>query len=102
MPNILLDAVIIGGFVIAIYAFIFLPRQMNFRRTQKYVKETLTPGDEVVTYGGVIGTVRRIDAEKALVFVEIAPGVEIRVLSASIASPYHETFYAQEAKKGQK
>lgn len=101
MPNFLLDFTILAMFMIAIYAFIFLPRQLNFRRTQKYVKEGLEVGTEVVTYGGMIGKVTEIKADEGIVHLEIAPNIEIRVLSASIASHFNPEMIAENAQKGQ-
>ena len=98
--RILIDIFVLLLILGAMYAFIFLPRQMNFRRTQKYVEEGLPEGTEVVTYGGMVGTVTRVDKEQGIVYLEIAPDVEIRVISASIASRFDPELVAENAQRG--
>ncbi|MGF1505824.1 MAG: preprotein translocase subunit YajC [Chloroflexi bacterium] len=99
--SIWVDIFVLLIFFGVIYAFIILPRQLNFRRTQRYVKEGLEPGEEIVTYGGMVGTVQRVDAEEGIVYLEIAPDVVIRVITASIASRFDPELIRENAQKGQ-
>jgi len=98
----LFDLLILAIFIAAIYSFIFLPRQMQFRRSQNFVTKDLKPGDEVVTYGGMIGTVQAVDIEAGIVTLEIASGIAIRVISTAIASPYIPEMIAENARKGRR
>jgi preprotein translocase subunit YajC len=57
------------------------------RRRQAEERRTLNAmgvGDEVLTAGGVYGTIRSLDEDDAR--IEIAPGVEIRVSRRAIAA----------------
>ena len=46
--------------------------------------ELLQPGDEIITAGGLHGTVRGVSEDELL--VEIAPGVEVRVDRRAVAA----------------
>jgi preprotein translocase subunit YajC len=83
--NILFDLFIIGLFIIVVYSFTVLPRQRDFKQRQKMVSQ-LKPGTEVITYGGLIGTVISIQPEKGLATLEIANGVQVRVISQAISA----------------
>lgn len=100
MPRILLDLLVVSLFLAAIYAFIILPRQLQFKRTQKYVAEEITPGDEVVTYGGMVGIVKDVELDKGIIHLEIGDGVTVRVITASIASRYDPERLARDAQAG--
>ena len=58
------------------------PRQRQLRAQQRQMA-ALEVGDEIVTAGGLYGTVRRIDDEE--VRVEIAPQLEVRIAKRAIA-----------------
>ncbi len=66
------------------------PQQRRMRAHQELVA-AVEPGDEVVTAGGIHGTVTAVDTDDLR--VEIAPGVVIRVLRGAISQrtgPYRE------------
>jgi len=46
--------------------------------------ELLEPGDEIITAGGIHGTVRVVDGEE--LSVEIAPGVEVKLDRHAVAA----------------
>ena len=46
--------------------------------------ELLEPGDEIITAGGMHGTVRAVDDEELM--VEIAPGVEVKLDRRAVAA----------------
>lgn len=82
----------------AYWSFIIFPRQRDFANRQKLVS-TLHAGDEVVTYGGIIGTVRQVEAEQGIVHVEIADGVVVRLLAAAVVQAYNAEEIASSARK---
>ena len=47
--------------------------------------ESVEPGDEILTVGGIYGIVEEIDEEDDLV-VEIAEGIQVRVARRAVAS----------------
>ncbi|NDJ60582.1 MAG: preprotein translocase subunit YajC [Chloroflexi bacterium] len=71
----------------AYWSLVIFPRQRDYRKQQQYVR-TLAVGDEMITYGGIIGRVVELRADEGIALVEIADGVVIRVVSASLLRPY--------------
>jgi preprotein translocase subunit YajC len=67
----------------AVYVFLVLP-QRRAQRAQKQMLSQLTPGTEVITTGGLHGTVTEIE-DGDTVLLEVAEDTEVRVARASIA-----------------
>jgi len=77
-----------GFFLIIIIAFavlwLIVVRPQRKRQTQqRQMLDDLRVGDEVLTAGGIYGTVSRLDEDQ--VTVEIAPKTEVRVARRAIA-----------------
>lgn len=83
----------------AYWAMVIFPRQRDFTKRQRYVR-SLSVGDEVVTYGGIIGKIITIEAERSIALVEIADGVIIRLLTVALVQPYNEEEFARAAQTG--
>jgi preprotein translocase subunit YajC len=66
----------------AVYFLMLRPQQQRVQR-QRALISALEPGDEVVTAGGIVGHVRRLDADR--IVLEVAPAVEITLLRGAIA-----------------
>jgi preprotein translocase subunit YajC len=80
-------------FLIIIIAFavlwLIVVRPQRKRQTQqKQMLDDLRVGDEVLTAGGIYGTISGLDEEH--VTVEIAPKLEVRVARRAIAGVTHE------------
>ncbi len=60
------------------YFFMIRPQQKKQKAIRNF-QNTLTEGTQVVTAGGVYGTVKHIDIEKNTVDLAIANGVTIKV-----------------------
>ena len=86
---------ILGGY----WSFFVFPRQREFNKRQQYVR-SLSRGDEVITFGGMIGQVVDIDGEAGVVYVEIADGLVVRFVTASIVSGYDPDEVAHNAQRG--
>ena len=86
--------VVVGGY----FSFIMLPRQRAYSRHYKTVS-TMQVGQEVVTFGGIVGTIKRIDAADGLVTVEVAPGVELRLVAMSVHQEFDPQSLRESAKK---
>jgi len=88
-------------FILAMLALLWFllvrPRQRQMRAQRQQVS-ALEVGDEIVTAGGLYGTVKRIDEDE--VRVEIAPDLEVRIAKRAIAGvlteKQHELDAAQE------
>ena len=85
---------VLGGY----YSFVVLPRQRAFKKHCQLVS-SVEVGQEVVTYGGLIGTVKRVDAEAGIVTVELAPGVDVRVLAMAINQQFDPEGIAESARR---
>jgi preprotein translocase subunit YajC len=66
----------------ALWFLMIRPRQQQLKAQQRQIG-ALEVGDEIVTAGGLYGTVRRIDDDE--VRVEIAPDLEVRIAKRAIA-----------------
>ncbi len=64
------------------WALLILPQQRRMREHQAVVA-SLQVGDEVVTAGGVYGTITSVDEDTLA--VEVAPGVVLRVLRSAVS-----------------
>jgi preprotein translocase subunit YajC len=69
--------------VMVIFYFVLVrPQKRRFREHQQLIS-TLSPGDEVVTIGGVYGYVQEVEDD--LVWLEVADGVELRFSKQAIS-----------------
>jgi preprotein translocase subunit YajC len=67
---------------LAFFLLIVRPQRRRLAAHRAFVG-ALAVGDEVVTTGGIFGTVRRLDDDR--VDLEIAPGIVIAVARAAVA-----------------
>jgi preprotein translocase subunit YajC len=79
----------VGGFLILILIFgavwlLFLLPARRRRASHSAMQDTIEAGDDVITAGGIHGTVRELVDD--LVHVEIAPGVVVQVDRRAIAA----------------
>jgi preprotein translocase subunit YajC len=72
----------------AYWVFMLMPKQRDFMQRQQLARK-LKSGDEVITGGGLVGTVSRIDAENGVAYIQLAEGFEVRVLTAAILDIYN-------------
>jgi len=77
--GLLIPLVLMGG----IFYFLLIRPQQRQRRAQRDLIESLDIGDEVVTIGGLYGTIREVDDES--VTLEVAQGVDLRFVRGAIA-----------------
>jgi preprotein translocase subunit YajC len=71
------------------YFLLIRPQQKKVKDHQKMV-EALRRGDQVVTQGGLIGKVTKVKEDNE-VEVELAEGVKVRVVKATIAQVLSKT-----------
>jgi len=78
--EILIPLAILFGFF---WFFVLLPQR---RRTATHtdMQDSLAPGDEIITAGGLHGDV--VSLEDSIVHVEVAPGTVVRVDRRAIAA----------------
>ena len=70
--------------LIAIMYFLMIRPQMKRAKEHRNMVDKLSRGDEVITSGGIAGTVT--DIGESFIAVEVANGVQLRVQRAAIAN----------------
>lgn len=75
---------------VVFYFLMIRPQQKRFKQHRDLIS-ALKRGDRVVTNGGVIGVITKVDDAKQAVHVEVASGVIIQVQRHSIASLYDDS-----------
>jgi preprotein translocase subunit YajC len=78
--------VVVAGLVL-LWLFVVLPQRRRAAAHNRLVAE-LAVGDEIMTAGGLYGTVTRIGEDD--VAVEVAPGVEVRLARRAVAAVLEE------------
>ncbi|MDQ4069177.1 MAG: preprotein translocase subunit YajC [Actinomycetota bacterium] len=63
------------------WVLLILPQQRRMRQHQEVIA-SLRVGDEIVTAGGVYGTITSVDEDTLA--VEVAPGVVLRILRTAV------------------
>jgi preprotein translocase subunit YajC len=82
--------VALGILIVLLVLFWFVWVVPQRRRQRRQVEdllrliELLQPGDEIITAGGIHGTVRAVDEDELT--VEISPGVEVRLDRRAVAA----------------
>jgi preprotein translocase subunit YajC len=99
MQEFLFVAVILLLGMGAYWSMVLYPRQRDFQKRQRFVR-TLVEGDEVITAGGIVGRVIDLEAEQGIARVELADGVVVRMVSASLLSPFDPEELAKNARRG--
>jgi preprotein translocase subunit YajC len=69
------------GLLVLFWLLIVMPQRRR-RTQQEALLEQLEPGDEVVTLGGILGTLREVGEHE--VSLEIAPDTRIRVAKSAV------------------
>ena len=90
-PGVILFVVLLGAMW-----FLLVRPQRRRQLEQRRKWETAGPGDEIVTAGGLYGTITRT-VDESDVMLEIAPGIEVRVARRAIAGIFTHDDEAEEA-----
>jgi preprotein translocase subunit YajC len=83
----------VGGYIFILVILVLMwfllirPRRRRQVQSQQLI-DSLSVGKEIVTAGGLYGTIRALDDDEAR--VEIADGVEVRVAKRAIAGVLSE------------
>ena len=79
-----------AGFLLVIVAlfalfWLFILRPQKRRQLeQQQMLQNVSPGDEILTAGGLYGTVRGVEGDE--VVLEVAPGTNVRLAKRAIAA----------------
>ena len=84
--SVVVVAVLIVLLVLLWFVWVVPQRRRQRRQVENLLRliELLQPGDEIITAGGIHGTVREVDDEELM--VEISPGVEVRLDRRAVAA----------------
>lgn len=85
MPTILM---LVAMFAI-LYFFMIRPQQKKQKEIQKF-RNSLTVGQDIVTIGGMHGTIKSINDADNTVTIEVATGVKIKFAKAAIVPNYSD------------
>lgn len=85
MPTILM---LVAMFAI-LYFFMIRPQQKKQKEIQKF-RNSLTEGQDIVTIGGMHGTIKSINDADNTVTIEVATGVKIKFAKAAIVPNYSD------------
>lgn len=83
--------------IFVIFYFFLIRPQQKRAKEHKAMLGALRRGDQVVTQGGILGKIVRVKEGEDEVEVEIAEGVKVRVVRATIATVVSKTEPAKEA-----
>tara|TARA_R110002051_G_scaffold14460_6_gene46856 strand:- start:20946 stop:21290 length:345 start_codon:yes stop_codon:yes gene_type:complete len=72
------------------YFLLIRPQQKKLKEHQLMV-EALRRGDQIITQGGILGKVVKVKDDSNEVEVEIASGVNVRVVRSTIATVVNKT-----------
>lgn len=75
--------------LVAFFYFLIIRPQRTRLRSQQQLQSSLELGDEVMTFAGFFGTIRRFDGD--VVTVELSPGVEARLTRRAISGKVSST-----------
>jgi len=75
------------AFVFLLVWLVVIVPQNRARKNQEQVVSDLKVGDEIVTVGGMVGKLTHLDRERDIARIEVAEGVEIRIIPAAISHP---------------
>jgi preprotein translocase subunit YajC len=78
-----MSGLLILAILLLAFWFILVRPQRSRAREQQQLIQDLEPGDEIVSTGGLYGTIIEIDGE--VLHVEIAPGLIVRMARGAIA-----------------
>ena len=76
--------------IFAIMYFLMIRPQQKKAKQHKAMIDSLRRGDQVVTSGGVLGKVSKV-SDDGIVEIEIAEGVKVRVMRATVAQVLNKT-----------
>ena len=77
--------------IFGIMYFLLIRPQQKKLRDHAALVAGLRRGDQVVTSGGLIGKVTKVKEEVGEIEVEIAPGVNVRVVRSTVSSVLSRT-----------
>lgn len=69
---------------VAIYLFVYVPSKKKQKKMQG-LHQSLTPGDEVITIGGLVGVIREIEGDYVTLVLDETTGTTAKVVLYAIS-----------------
>ena len=82
-PSPILNFLFLGGFVLIFYFLIWRP-QAKRAKEHKSLVDSLAKGDEVMTTGGMLGRINKVD--ELYVSLQVADNVELKMQKSAVAA----------------
>ncbi len=73
----------LGGFVLIFYFLLWRP-QSKRRKEHKELMVGLSKGDEVVTAGGIVGQIKKVEDD--FLKIQVAPNMDLRVQKSAVSA----------------
>jgi preprotein translocase subunit YajC len=70
--------------IFVVFYFLLIRPQQQKMKAHRQMIENLKKGDQVLTAGGIIGRITRVEADNALM-VEIAPNITVKVARGTVS-----------------
>lgn len=93
-----MQMIIMMVLLFAIFYFLMIRPQQKKQKQIRTFRESLKNGDNVITAGGIHGTIKEINTNNGTLLLSIAQGVNIRIDMGSVYPTAAEA-QAQEAQK---
>jgi preprotein translocase subunit YajC len=77
------NQLVIIAVLFGVFWLLLIRPQRSRARQQRELIQSVEPGDEIVSTGGLFGLVKRIEGDELV--VEIAPGTEVRMARRAVA-----------------
>jgi preprotein translocase subunit YajC len=71
--------------IFAVFYFLMIRPQQTKMKQHREMIDGLKKGDQIVTAGGIVGKVVRVDANDSTLAVEIAPNTQVKVVRQTVA-----------------
>ena len=86
------NLILFGGMFLLMYLIIFRP-QSKRAKAQKELESSITKGDEIMTSGGMLGKVTKVNDD--YVAIQVADNVELKMQKSSIVAALPKGTIAQ-------
>jgi preprotein translocase subunit YajC len=71
--------------IFVVFYFLLIRPQQAKMKAHRELVEGLKRGDQIATSGGIVGKVVKADQNDAMITVEIAPNVQVRVIRSTVS-----------------
>ena len=87
----LMSTLILMAAMVAIFYFLLIRPQQQARKKHMDMVEAVRRGDTVVTAGGLVGKVTKVPEGSTEITVELADGVQVSVIKATLSDVRSKT-----------